>query len=203
MAAPTVRNMVVYPCRREQTGLRSRGTQGQGAYRHRYAHESSDWRAVLRPGCAPAAVRTHACDHGSGSRITESSAAAPAMCTRTGVRAERAPAVAHPQPWDSLVTTTRTKGIGVDGSRRDEDVKRSAGARERRRAGDYFCSDTPFCASSRCVRRMLHQSLCSAIGIPHSTQTRTRCGGFRENSFFQSVIGPSVIGPPGPIEALT
>ena len=38
---------------------------------------------------------------------------------------------------------------------------------------------------SRCVRRMLHHSLCSAIGMPHSTHTRTRCRGseFRENSF--------------------
>lgn len=27
---------------------------------------------------------------------------------------------------------------------------------------------------SRWVRRMLHHSLCSAIGIPHSTQIRTR-----------------------------
>ena len=38
---------------------------------------------------------------------------------------------------------------------------------------------------SRWVRRMLHHSLCSAIGMPHSTHTRTRCRGseFRENSF--------------------
>src|SRR5205814_944542 len=40
---------------------------------------------------------------------------------------------------------------------------------------------------SRCVRRMLHHSLCSAIGMPHSTQIRTRWGGWllREKSFFR------------------
>jgi hypothetical protein len=36
---------------------------------------------------------------------------------------------------------------------------------------------------------MLHQSLCSATGIPHSTQTRTRFTGsdFLENSFWKKV----------------
>lgn len=40
---------------------------------------------------------------------------------------------------------------------------------------------------SRFVRRMLHQSLCSATGMPHSTQIRTRWGGwvFLENSFLR------------------
>lgn len=44
---------------------------------------------------------------------------------------------------------------------------------------------------SRWVRRMLHQSLCSAMGIPHSTQIRTRCRGsvLRENSFFRNDMG--------------
>src|ERR1043166_5939984 len=37
---------------------------------------------------------------------------------------------------------------------------------------------------------MLHQSLCSATGIPHSTHTRTRTLGsaFFENSFWKIVI---------------
>lgn len=41
---------------------------------------------------------------------------------------------------------------------------------------------------SRWVRRMLHHSLCSAMGIPHSTQIRTRWRGsaLRENSFFRN-----------------
>src|SRR5260221_14101996 len=47
-------------------------------------------------------------------------------------------------------------------------------------------------ASISCwVRKMLHQSLCSATGIPHSTQTRTRglaAPGFFENSFWKIVI---------------
>ena len=37
---------------------------------------------------------------------------------------------------------------------------------------------------------MLHQSLCSATGIPHSTHTRTRTFGsaFFENSFWKIVM---------------
>lgn len=55
----------------------------------------------------------------------------------------------------------------------------------------YFCAAAAFCAYSRCVLRMLHHSLCSAMGIPHSTHTRIRCPGwgFRENNFRHKVKG--------------
>jgi hypothetical protein len=54
--------------------------------------------------------------------------------------------------------------------------------------GPYACDGAlvVFRSISFCVRRMLHQSLCSAIGIPHSTQIRTRFVGsvLREKSFW-------------------
>ena len=44
---------------------------------------------------------------------------------------------------------------------------------------------------STCPRRMEHQSLCSATGMPHSTQIRTRCmgaGAFDEKSRLRNDI---------------
>ena len=52
------------------------------------------------------------------------------------------------------------------------------GRRDPRRAYEMLL---PLSRASRsifaCPRRMEHQSLCSATGIPHSTQIRTRCTG--------------------------
>src|SRR5512144_908942 len=47
---------------------------------------------------------------------------------------------------------------------------------------------------------MEHQSLCSATGIPHSTQIRTRCtGSFDPNSFLRNVIAPLPGCPPATV----
>src|SRR6267142_1398144 len=50
---------------------------------------------------------------------------------------------------------------------------------------------------SCCVRKMLHQSLCSAMGMPHSTHTRMRVFGsaFFEKSFWKRVICPETEDP--------
>jgi hypothetical protein len=47
-------------------------------------------------------------------------------------------------------------------------------ATEKQGESNYPCGAAAFLSNSCCVRKMLHQSLCSATGIPHSTQTRTR-----------------------------
>ncbi len=53
----------------------------------------------------------------------------------------------------------------------------------------YFAVACALRSISCWPRRMLHHCLCSAIGIPHSTQTRTRCfGWFFENSFEKNDI---------------
>jgi hypothetical protein len=62
------------------------------------------------------------------------------------------------------------------------------------RQNGYARSGWPGCvraSRSRWVRRMLHHSLCSAIGIPHSTQMRTRWRGsvLREKSLFRIDMG--------------
>ena len=48
---------------------------------------------------------------------------------------------------------------------------------------------------SICARRMEHQSLCSASGIPHSMQTRIRCFG---GSLFPNKRFNRDMCPPGP-----
>src|SRR6476469_1770420 len=61
-------------------------------------------------------------------------------------------------------------------------------------AADQACwvAARVFPSISCCVRKMLHQSLCSAIGMPHSTHTRTRVfvSGFFEKSFWKRVMCP-------------
>src|SRR5439155_16598712 len=56
----------------------------------------------------------------------------------------------------------------------------------------FYCDAAAFIFISIVARWIEHQSLCSAIGMPHSTHTRTRCfgGSLLPNSRFKNDMPP-------------
>ena len=72
--------------------------------------------------------------------------------------------IAEHKDWCSILRTQR-----------ERDARAPLAAQARSGWARSACG--ALASRSRCVRRMLHQSLCSATGIPHSTQMRTRATG--------------------------